>query len=111
MITDYRAQMARLFNLPREVLALAFSYADRSSLKSLRQSCRFVSQLATDQLYTTVRLQPDETSQKGLQEILNNPDLRRIPRKIYIDTVDKSHVRLINYLNPPPKQQLMRTEL
>ncbi|KAJ6031012.1 hypothetical protein N7540_001744 [Penicillium herquei] len=82
--------MSRLLNLPGELLARVSCYADRSSLKSLRQSCRFISQLATDQLFRTVRLQPGETSQRGLQEILNNPNLRRIPRKIYIDTVDES---------------------
>jgi hypothetical protein len=86
--------MSRLLNLPSELLARTFSYVDRSSLKSLRQSCRFISQLATDQLYRTVHLQPSETSQNRLQEILNNPSLRRIPRKIYIDTVDESLVRI-----------------
>ena len=98
---DY-AQMSRLLKLPSELLARTFSYVNCSSLKSLRKSCRFISQLATDQLYRTVHLQPSETSQKTLQEILNNPNLRRIPRKIYIDTVDESLVRLIDYLNPPP---------
>ncbi|OOQ90346.1 F-box domain protein [Penicillium brasilianum] len=82
--------MSRLLNLPSELLARTFSYVDRPSLKSLRQSCRFISQLATDQLFRTVHLQPGETSQRLLQEILNNPSLRRIPRKIYIDTVDES---------------------
>jgi hypothetical protein len=86
--------MSRLLNLPSELLARTFSYVDRSSLKSLRQSCRLTSQLTTDQLFRTVHLQPGETSQNFLQEILNNPNLRRIPRKIYIDTVDKSLVRL-----------------
>lgn len=86
--------MSHLLNLPSELLAHTFSYVNRSSLKSLRQSCRFISQLATDQLYRTVYLQPDETSQKMLQEVLKNPSLRRSPRKIYIDTVDKSLVRL-----------------
>jgi len=94
--------MSRLLTLPSELLARTFSYVNRSSLKSLRQSHRFISQLATDQLYRTVHLKPGETSQKALQEILNNPNLRRIPRKIYIDTVDESLVRLIDYLNPPP---------
>ncbi|OQE05723.1 hypothetical protein PENVUL_c022G09072 [Penicillium vulpinum] len=82
--------MSRLLNLPSELLARTFSYVNQSSLKSLRQSCRFISQLATDQLYRTVRLQPSKTSQNRLQEILNNPSLRRVPRKIYIDTVDES---------------------
>ncbi|OQE44846.1 hypothetical protein PENCOP_c002G04342 [Penicillium coprophilum] len=82
--------MSRLLNLPSELLARTFSYGNRSSLKSLRQSCRFISQLATDQLYRTVRLKPGETSQNLLQGILNNPNLRRAPRKIYIDTVDES---------------------
>jgi hypothetical protein len=94
--------MSRILDFPSELLAHTFSYVNQSTLKSLRQSCRFISPLATDQLYRTVHLQPGETSQKGLQEILNNPNLRRIPRKIYIDTVDESLVRLIDYLNPPP---------
>lgn len=100
--------MSRLLNLPSELLARTFFNVDRSSLKSLRQSCRFTSQLATDQLLRTVHLQPSETSQNGLQEILNNPSLRRIPRKIYIDTVDESLVRLSLSSS---KQQLMRTGL
>ncbi|PCG99016.1 Hypothetical protein PENO1_055120 [Penicillium occitanis (nom. inval.)] len=82
--------MSHLLDFPSELLAHTFSYVNQSTLKSLRQSCRFISPLATDQLYRTVHLQPGETSQKGLQEILNNPNLRRIPRKIYIDTVDES---------------------
>ncbi|KAJ5742123.1 hypothetical protein N7533_011532 [Penicillium manginii] len=85
--------MSRLLNLPSELLARTCSYVNHSSLKSLRQSCRFTSQLATDQLYRTVHLKPSETSQNGLQGILNNPSLRRLPRKIYIDTVDEN----INY--------------
>lgn len=100
--------MSRLLNLPGELLARTSSYVDPSSLKSLRQSCRFISQLATDQLFRTVLLRPGETSQKGLQEILNSPNLRLIPRKIYIDTVDESLVRL-SYSTS--KQQLIRTEL
>lgn len=86
--------MSRLVNLPSELLARSFSHVNRSSLKSLRQSCRFISQVATDQLYRTVHLKPSETSQKALQEILNDPDLCQIPRKIYIDTADESVVRL-----------------
>ncbi|CAI7679008.1 unnamed protein product [Penicillium pancosmium] len=82
--------MSHLLNLPSELLARTFSYVNRSSLKSPRHSCRFISQLATDQLYRTVYLKPDETSQNRLQEILNNPSLCQIPRKIYIDTVDES---------------------
>ncbi|KAF3394485.1 hypothetical protein F1880_005319 [Penicillium rolfsii] len=82
--------MSQLLDLPSELLARTCSYVDLSSLKSLRQSCRFMSQLATDQLFKTVLLQPGETNQNRLQEILSNPNLRRIPRKIYIDTVDES---------------------
>lgn len=85
--------MSRLLNLPSELLVRSFSHVDRASLKSLRQSCRLTSQLATDQLYRTVHLKPSETSQKALQEILNNPTICQIPRKIYIDTVDESIVR------------------
>lgn len=85
--------MSRLLNFPSERLARTFFNVDLSSLKSLRQSCRFTSQLATDQPFRTVHLQPSETSQNGLQEILNNPSLHWTPRKIYIDTVDESLVR------------------
>jgi hypothetical protein len=100
--------MSRLLNLPSELLARTCSYVNHSSLKSLRQSCRFTSQLATDQLYRTVHLKPSETSQNALQGILNNPSLRRLPRKIYIDTVDENIVRLSQSTS---KQQLIRTEL
>ncbi|CAG8116993.1 unnamed protein product [Penicillium salamii] len=82
--------MSHLLNLPSKLLARTFFNVDSSSFKSLHHSCRFISQLATDQLFKTVHLQPSKTSQNGLQEILNNPNLRRIPRKIYIDTVDES---------------------
>lgn len=86
--------MPGLLNLPSEMLARTFSYVNQSSLKSLRQSCRFTSHLATDQLYRIVHLQPGKKSQNALQEILNNPSLRGVPRKIYVDTVDENIVRL-----------------
>lgn len=86
--------MSGFLNLPSEVLARTFAYANRSSVKSIRPPYRFISQLATDPLYKTLYLQPSETSQNGLQEILKDPSLRRVPQKIYIDTVDKSLVRL-----------------
>ncbi|KAJ5562738.1 hypothetical protein N7461_001499 [Penicillium sp. DV-2018c] len=85
--------MSRLLDLPNELIAHTFSYVDRPSLKSLRQTCRFLSQLANDQLYRTVHLRPGETSQNKIQGILNNPSLSRSLRKIDIVTVDKG----INY--------------
>ncbi|CAG7921780.1 unnamed protein product [Penicillium olsonii] len=95
--------MPGLLNLPSEMLARTFSYVNQSSLKSLRQSCRFTSHLATDQLYRTVRLQPGKKSQNALQEILNNHSLRGVPRKIYIDTVDEN----IGYSSDSPDNDFL----
>lgn len=85
--------MSYFLHLPSELLARTFSRVNQSSLKSLRQTCRFTSQLSTDRLYRTLHLRPDETSQNKIREILNTPNLREIPRKIYFDTLEDGFVR------------------
>ncbi|PIG86510.1 F-box domain protein [Aspergillus arachidicola] len=81
--------MPQLIHLPGELLARAISHVDRSALKQLRQTCRTLSQFASRELFRAVRLFPDEESYERVRNISNNAVLRRVVRKIYINTCDK----------------------
>lgn len=86
--------MPSLLSLPQELIPYIVSYLDRASVKSLRQTCRTVVQATTAELFRTVSLFPDDRSCDRLDSLLADPDMCKLPRKIYIYTIEKDNVRL-----------------
>ncbi|KAK2808867.1 hypothetical protein FQN50_004343 [Emmonsiellopsis sp. PD_5] len=80
--------MARLAQLPPELLLCIIQHADKPSLESLRTACRSLSTFATLELFKTVTLGVTERSHTGLESILEHPVLRSCVRKLWVDTVD-----------------------
>ncbi|KAL3452975.1 hypothetical protein BJX65DRAFT_319526 [Aspergillus insuetus] len=83
--------MASISTLPLELLAHIVSFADRPSLKCLRQTCRFLSTLATKQLFSSIRLFPDESSYEAIKNILNSPSLRTLAKRALVNTVEEDY--------------------
>ncbi|KAF9888943.1 hypothetical protein FE257_008112 [Aspergillus nanangensis] len=81
--------MHSLLNLPAELLPLILRHVRRPGLKSLRQTCRTVRPATTAALFHTVRLFPDDESADRMERLLADPQLRKLPRKIYINTIEE----------------------
>ncbi|KAE8372459.1 hypothetical protein BDV26DRAFT_301880 [Aspergillus bertholletiae] len=68
--------MQDLIGLPLELLAQVISHVDQSTLKQLRQTCRMLAQLASRELFRTVRLFPDEESYERVRSIAGDVKLK-----------------------------------
>jgi hypothetical protein len=75
-----------------ELLAHIVSFADKPSLKSLRQTFDFLSTPATKQLFSTIRLFPDERSYERIKNMLDSPELRALPKRVHLNTVEEDYV-------------------
>jgi hypothetical protein len=84
--------MASISTLPLELLAHIVSFADSPSLKCLRQTCRFLSTPGTKQLFSSIRLFPDESSYEAIKNILNSPELRTFAKRVNVNTVEEDYV-------------------
>ncbi|KAL2856370.1 hypothetical protein BJX68DRAFT_263850 [Aspergillus pseudodeflectus] len=83
--------MASISTLHLELLAHIVSFADKPSLKSLRQTCYFLSTPATKQLFSTIRLFPDERSYERIKNMLDSPELRALPKRVHLNTVEEDY--------------------
>lgn len=85
--------MNPFLRLPADLVPLVIRHLDRASLKSLRQTCRAVSAASTAQLFHTVQLFPDDQSCDRMEHLLADPEKRKAPREIYINTIEEDLVR------------------
>lgn len=84
--------MASIIVLPTELLARIISFLDRSSLKAIRQTSRRLSQIATPQLFATLRLFPDEKSYEAVDHITDHATLKKMVKKVYVNTCEDDYV-------------------
>lgn len=85
--------MPALSNLPLECVANAVSFVDRPSLKALRATCRFLYRLATERLFESLSLSPEEDSYKAFEAVLEHETLSRVVKKVYLKTREYDDVR------------------
>ncbi|KAH2534418.1 hypothetical protein KXW48_001932 [Aspergillus fumigatus] len=83
--------MASIIVLPTELLARIISFLDRSSLKAIRQTSRRLSQIATPQLFATLRLFPDEKSYEAVDRITDHATLKKMVKKVYVNTCEDDY--------------------
>ncbi|KAL4890879.1 F-box domain protein [Aspergillus ambiguus] len=81
--------MTSFLHLPPELFRLIVRHVDQPSLKSLRLTCRTLRPATTAKLFHTVRLFPDDQSCDRMESLLDDPQQRELPRKIYINTLDQ----------------------
>src|SRR5260221_9456586 len=55
------SQPSPILNCPYDVLCILFSYADRSTLRSLHATCKTISEAVTPLVYRHITLRDDET--------------------------------------------------
>lgn len=86
--------MAKLTELPNELLTSIITLLDPLTLKDLRCTCRKLQGLAAPVLFETLHLFPDDESIWRFKHILNDESLRSYTRKIYLNTCcDRAWVR------------------
>lgn len=84
--------MVSITVLPNELLARIVSFLDRSSLKAIRETSHLLSYFATRRLFDTVRLYPDEDSYEAVDLITNHAILKKIVKKVYVNTCEDDYV-------------------
>ncbi|GLA35234.1 hypothetical protein AnigIFM63309_010637 [Aspergillus niger] len=83
--------MVSITVLPSELLARIISFLDRSSLKAIRETSHLLSHFATPRLFDTLRLFPDEESYEAVDRIINHATLKKMVKKVYINTCEDDY--------------------